>query len=413
MTQVMHQPRDIQAQLRSLSIPAEQRPASAAGRSRGTWIIGLLAVLGAGAVLFATRDRIISAARGLAGSSEVSAEIELITISAAAPPGPAPALTATGKIVSDHTVSVATKVSGQVVALYFEQGDYVAAGQILARIEDVLYRARRDEAAARLERSKAHREFQRLNFARVQRLVQVESAPSIEYADAKRAVEEAEAQVAADEATLVFAEKTLKDCEVVAPISGVILQRAVEVGDFVAAEGGLGANANARFAVIADMDKLRVEVDISELDIARLHKEMPCVIVPDAYKDRQYQGHIMWLDPGANYAKATVQVKVRIAEPDPFLRVEGSAQVTFLSEAPEQTADNASRSIWIPSSAVLSNSDGSSAVLAAKDGRLEKRPIAVGRRQGDRVEVTGGLIEGDRIAARDVDRLRAGQRIGS
>ena len=72
---------------------------------------------------------------------------------------------------------------------------------------------------------------------------------------------------------------------------------------------------------------LRVEVDISELDITRLHKNMPCRITPDAYKDRNYTGHIMWLDPGANYSKATVQVKVRIDNPDEFLRVEGSAKV--------------------------------------------------------------------------------------
>ena len=113
----------------------------------------------------------------------------------------------------------------------------------------------------------------------------------------------------------------------VAPIAGVILERDVEVGDFVSAEGGRSAMANSQFASIADMTKLRVEVDVSELDIARLRTDLPCVVVPDAYKDRRYHGHVMWLDPGANYAKATVQVKVRIDDPDDYLRVEGAAQV--------------------------------------------------------------------------------------
>ena len=53
---------------------------------------------------------------------------------------PPPVLTATGKIVSDHHVEVATKVSGQITALHFEQGDRVKRGQVLAHIEDVLYR---------------------------------------------------------------------------------------------------------------------------------------------------------------------------------------------------------------------------------------------------------------------------------
>src|SRR5690606_8225607 len=129
----------------------------------------------------------------------------------------------------------------------------------------------------------------------------------IEFADARRALNEARAQVEQSQAALDWAEKVLRDCDVLAPIAGVVLERNVEVGDFVAAEGGLGANANAQFGTIADMTKLRVEVDISELDIARLRKGMRCRITPDAYKDRRYPGYIMWIDPGANYSKATVQ----------------------------------------------------------------------------------------------------------
>jgi len=374
-------------------------------------LLVILAV--AGLVAFVTRGRLVPAMRSLVAQVDRPAPVELMTVAITLPPGPAPALTATGKIVSDHTVSVATKVSGQVVALYFEQGDYVEQGQVLARIEDVLYRARRDEAAARLERSKANLEFQRINYARVERLLESESAPSIEYADARRWLDDAEAQLAADQATLEFAQKTLDDCEVVAPIAGVVLQRAVEVGDFVAAEGGIGANANARFAIIADMNKLRVEVDISELDIARLHKEMPCVIIPDAYKDRRYEGRVMWLDPGANYSKATVQVKVRINGPDPYLRVEGSAQVTFLTERAGDSAETAAAGIWVPTSAILTGADGTATVFAAADGRVEQRPITLGRRQGDRIEVTSGLSPGDSIVASGLDKLRAGQRIGS
>ncbi len=238
-------------------------------------------------------------------------------------------LTATGKIVSDHQVEVSTKVSGQIVALYFEQGDRVEQGQLLAKIEDVNYRARRDEAIAILERSKANSDYHKINYERVANLYRDAKVSAIELAEAKRATEESAATVDAAAAALEYAQKALDDCLVLAPISGIVLERSVEVGDFVAAEAGHGANANAQFAVIADMGKLRVEIDVSELDIARLRKDMPCTITPDAYKDRSYKGHVMWIDPGANYSKATVQVKVRIDDPDDYLRVQGSAQVVF------------------------------------------------------------------------------------
>ena len=410
---------DIQTELRSLSIPKEQRPHAgtpARRRSRrGGLAIGLIVIGGAGLTGYAFRRSLAPIARELASTAADAAAVRVLLVTETSSSEPMPLLTATGKIVSDHRVVVATKVSGQIVALFFEQGDRVEQGRVLARIEDVLYRARRDEAAARLQRSEANLVFQKTNYERVLGLLKSQSAPDIEYADAKRALDEAAAQVAADRASLAFAEKTFHDCEVAAPISGVILTRNVEVGDFVAAEGGIGANANAQFATIADMTMLRVEVDISELDITRLVKDMPCRIVPDAYKDRRYNGYVMWIDPGANYSKATVQVKVRIEQPDEFLRVEGSAQVSFLAEKPgAATAENDRPTIWIPASACLLDPSGTSGtVFVVADGRLRKATIQISRRIGGRIEVTSGLSAGQSIAADGLEKLSDGQRMPS
>lgn len=406
---------DIQAQLRSLAIPKDQRPVQgkAGGRTRYRGLALGFVVIGLGIAGFRFRDSIASMVGGLTTNSGGDEAIPFVTITTTDSSVPQPVLTATGKIVSDHRVIVATKVSGQIVELFFEQGDRVEKGQLLARVEDVLYRARRDEAAARLQRSLASLEFQRTNFKRISGLVQSSSAPDIEFADAKRWLADAEAAVAADRAALASAEKFFGDTQVVAPIAGVVLTRNVEVGDFVAAEGGLGAQANAAFATVADMTKLRVEVDISELDITRIRKDMPAVIVPDAYKDRKYNGHVMWLDPGANYSKATVQVKVRIDEPDEFLRVEGSAQVSFLSE-PSDDAQAARPTIWIPAAAVQMDSTGTSGTVFVKaDNRLQKTPVKIGRKADNRVEVLEGLTPGQSIAADGVEKLTDKQRIPS
>ncbi len=400
---------EIRQQLQTLRIPHEQRPA---GRRRvwgGLKVLAVLAMLvGLGIGAYLERDRLPVLA------SASAAEVRVMTVAPRAASEVPPVLTATGKIVSDHRVQVSTKVSGQIVALYFEQGDRVKRGQLLARIEDVNYRARRDEAQARLLKSKANLEFQTFNHQRTAGLFEKESAPQIEYADAKRAMHEADAQVAADQAVLDYAQKALDDCEVLAPIEGVVIERNVEVGDFVAAEGGRGAIANAQFAIIADMNKLRVEVDVSELDIARLRPGMPCTIAPEAYKDRRYRGHVLWIDPGANYAKATVQVKVRIDDPDEYLRVEGSAQVTFLPENPTTAPAVQASGIWIPSTACVVNTSGELArVFVVRDGRLQERAISVGRRIGGQIEVMSGLAAGESIAADRIDKLADGQRVKS
>jgi len=391
---------------------------------------------------------------GSLASSESAAaaeQVPLLKVMARDESDARPVLTATGKIVSDHQVEVSTKVSGQIVALYFEQGDRIQKGQLLARIEDDIYRARRDQAAGELEKAKAEVEFQKVNFERVARLYKEQQAPEIEYAQAKRSLDTSQAQVVAAEATLAGMEKMLRDCEVLAPISGVVLERNVEVGDFVAAEGGRGAMANSQFAAIADMEQLRVEIDVSELDIQRLHRDMPCVVIPDAHKDRKYTGHLMWIDPGANYAKATVQVKVRIENPDEFLRVEGAAQVQFFNgpraadsggkastssravsadktvgpvpvtaaaspaasdplQAGAAPTTQQSPGIWIPLAACRPDSSGkTAAVLVVADGRFKEATVTLGRRDGTSAEVLSGLSIGQEIAA-DIQKARAGQR---
>lgn len=410
----MNVPDTLRDRLEALSIPKHQRPT---GRSGGAllrvlaWLI-LAAAIAGGAYYAHVNGLISRVASNVRDVAQPAVEVTTLTVRSRDEQALPPILTANGKIVSDHQVAVATKVSGQIVALYFEQGDRVDAGQLLARIEDVAYRARRDEAVAALAKSRATAAFEEFNAARMEELAREQRASDVELNAARRAHREAVAQVQTDEARLEFAEKWLRDCEVLAPIAGVVLERNVEVGDFVAAEGGRGANANAQFGSIADMSKLRVEIDVSELDVARVRRGMPCSIVPDAYKDRRYSGHVMWIDPGANYAKATVQVKVRIDGPDEYLRVDGAAQVQFLSSATSAPAGGApaKRTLWIPASAVQTR-DGASAVFRVESGVLKRSPVTLGRSLGSQVEVLSGLTEGDTIVDAGVEKLADGARI--
>jgi multidrug efflux pump subunit AcrA (membrane-fusion protein) len=123
----------------------------------------------------------------------------------------------------------------------------------------------------------------------------------------------------------------------------------------------------------------------------------------------------MWIDPGADYSKATVQVKVRIENPDDRLRVEGSAQVTFFPEV--EAAVAAARtgpSLWIPATACLPDPSGQTAtVFVAVNGRLRRSTVSIGRKVGGQIEVTRGLQEGQSIAADGLANLADGQRLPS
>lgn len=404
----MEASRDIKERLSRLRIDKDQRPDAGPRSRKRVWIVAGV-VVGVGAIgLGLWGGRLGTLMSGLGQPPEV----RLIRVTARTAPGAPPILTATGKIVSDHRVNVATKVSGQIVGLSFEQGDRVERGQIIANVETVNYQARRDNAAAKLEQSRARLEFARIKFERIKGLRERGNAPDIEYADTKSVNEAAKAQVDADQAELDEAQWRLDECAVKAPITGVVLERNVGVGDFVAAEGGFGGMANSQFAVIADMNSLRVEVDINEMDIARIGRGMPCRITPDAYKDRTYDGHVMWLDPGANYSKGTVQVKVRVGAPDEYLRIEGTARVDFLTEEPRREADGGTGSIWLSRAAIAEGDrPDSGRVFVYNDGRLHEQSVTLGRRSDRKVEILSGLEPGARVAAKITDETQDGRRV--
>jgi HlyD family secretion protein len=82
---------------------------------------------------------------------------------------------------------------------------------------------------------------------------------------------------------------------------------------------------------LADLNDLKVELDISQDDFAKLSMGQRAIIEKDSFRERKYEGKIVEMSPEADRQKATVQVKVQILEPDSFLRPEMNANVAFLA----------------------------------------------------------------------------------
>lgn len=445
------QPRDF-SELTRLQISHAQRPS---GGGRGWVALGLillivLAASAGGAYWYYTTTGI----NIVAALSEKPVEVTLLRIpqTRAGAAAQQVLLVANGKIVSDREVNVATKVSGQITELYVEQGDYVQENQVLARVEDVVYRAQRDEAAATVERRKiaiehakvewqrtqaavlqtrADLDFEQRNYERMKQLFEIGQASELEYLNSRSRFESAtaardvaaaaahaaevfitaaESELAAAEATLRLLQKRLDDCAILAPIEGVILERNAQVGDFVAAEGGRGANANAQLVRIANMKLLRVEVDISERDISRLKPDTPARITPDADRGDVFDGHVLWIDPLGDYAKATVQVKVRIENPGPNLRVGGSAKVEFLAPKPEQPVSSAPASTWLPKEAVKldMNDTAVGTLFTVVAQKAVANTVRIGARTDKNVEVLSGAYPGMEVIASGVEDVRDG-----
>jgi len=135
---------------------------------------------------------------------------------------------------------------------------------------------------------------------------------------------------------------------------------------------------------IADLNDLRVELDISQNDFAKVAAKQPSWIVTDAYPDRKYQGVVDLISPEANRQKATVQVRVKVLNPDDLLKPDMNATVSFLSAGKMAATQNATTapsadrpSIRVPVSAVR---DG--AVFVVEDGKAVRRVVTAGQTIG-------------------------------
>ncbi len=376
-------------------------------------------------------------------------------------------LSATGYIVAHHKIQVASKVVGKVAWIGVEKGDRVTQGQVVARLEDDEYRAQLQQAQgqlvslearllelqngsrpeeievarANLEREKADLANAKINLDRTERLLKDGVASQQNYDDAKSRYDTQAARVASLDKTyqlvkigprqdliaqargeiqrargaVAFAETQHANTVIRAPITGTILERVVEKGEFVTT-GFVGDRGAKGYVVsMADLSDLQVELDINQNDFARLGAKQRGTLRTDAFRDRSYQGFIEEISPEANRQKATVQVKVKVLNPDEYLRPDMNATVDFIAEpkpgeAASANSSTQTRAIYIPASAVR---DG--AVFVNLNGKAVRRQVKTGGTTSQGVRVDEGLIGGEDViinppsGLKDGDKVRAKQ----
>jgi HlyD family secretion protein len=192
-------------------------------------------------------------------------------------------------------------------------------------------------------------------------------------------------------------------------VSGTVLQRIVERGEMVSPSAFGESGARTSVVALADLNDLQIELDISQGDFARLKMDQRAEIIPEAFPSLKYSGFIAEIAPEANRAKATVQVKVKVENPDEQLRPEMNARVNFLSEEKTNQTKSAPR-VLVPKAAVV-RKDGNVFVFVVKGNRVEQRSVRLGEESGEFYYVLEGLSGGESAATVGVDKLRDGDRV--
>ncbi len=445
----------MEAEIKNLQIDRSRRREPEPSRWATRWIISgilLFVVLGVSRLLYSklTAATPVQIKTVQASNTGIGGSIDPVV------------LNATGYIVAHHKIEVAAKVIGRVLWIGVEKGDKVKQGQVIARLEDDEYRAQVQQAKGQLDSLQARlAELQhgsrpeeiavadanyrqaisdldnaKVTIDRTKPLTSQGILSKQAFDDAQARYDNAQAkvnslkktfdlakigprveeidsmrgQVEQMKGSLSLAETQLGDTIIRAPSDGTILERAVEKGEFITTSFVGDKGAKGYVVSLADLNDLQVELDISQNDFSKLRMGQRGTLSTDAFPDRKYNGKIEEMSPEANRQKATVQVKVRVLNPDSYLRPEMNASVSFLAdEVPKSKGEvtNAAPLIYIPKDALRGD-----AVFVMLNGKAVRRAVKTGPSNGSGdVQVTSGLIGGEDLILSPPADLKDGARV--
>ena len=440
------------AELKNLQIDRSKRRSAEPSRWATRWIlIGVVLFLLLGAWRILSSDKF---------SAAPEVEVQRIrSISAASAPEGI-VLNATGYIVAAHKIEVAAKVVGKVKWIGVDKGDRVTEGQVLVRLEDDEYQAqllqakgnlvslqaklaeavngsRPEEIAAALANVRTAQSD--LDNAKItldrNRLLLKDGVVALQVVDDAQArydnalhrvnslqksyelvklgprqeqIDSLRGQVDQARGALVYAETNLANTVIRAPVTGTILERAVEKGEFVTTSFVGDRGAKGYVVSLADLNDLQVELDIAQNDFAKLHAGQHGAVTTDAFPDRKYDGFIKEISPEANRQKATVQVKVKVSQPDSYLRPEMNASVAFASDG-KAGAPPAARRRSPSCSSPSAIRDG--AVFVLLDGKAIRRSVKTGATSPQGVRVEEGLVGGEDLILNPPQTLKNGDKV--
>jgi len=197
-------------------------------------------------------------------------------------------VTATGTIEAITTVDVGTQVSGIIQKILADFNDNVKQGQILAKLDETSLRAQLDQSQASLDQAQAQLTYQESNWNRLKALFDKSLIAKADYDQALYNYENSKASVANAKSALARARVNLDYATITSPIDGVVLNRAVEEGQTVAAS----FNTPTLFTIVNDLTQMEVQTSVDEADIGKVKEGQRVEFSVDAYPDNKFQGSV-------------------------------------------------------------------------------------------------------------------------
>jgi HlyD family secretion protein len=312
-------------------------------------------------------------------------------------------ISASGTLEAVTTVQVGSQVSGSIDSLYADFNSIVKKGQVLARLEQSLFRAAIEQAQANLDRAQADHERVRVTLTdaetklqRARQLADRQLIPANQLADAEVAKATAEAQLRSSAASVTQARASLEQAQVNlsktvirSPIDGIVISRNVDVGQTVAAS----LSAPTLFVLAADLTQMQLNANIDESDLGAINSGQSVRFTVDAYPGETFAGVVKQVRLNPVVTSNVVTYAAIVTAPNPELKLKPGMTATLDVEVAR--TDNAVR---VPAGAIRfkPTAEQLEAMNAAAVDNPKRQPIVWVAREGavTGVPVRTGLSDG-------------------